>query len=395
MGKTGCDAEGALALKFAGRYQKEAEAVISSPARIELAGNHTDHQGGCVLAAAVGLFMRGAAARREDGVVNLYSEGFGEARLDFSSTEMRPQEKNTSAALIRGIGEGLKRRGYAFGGFDAYVTSDIPVGSGLSSSAAFELLMLGILSHLYNGGRVDKTEGALICQFAENDYFLKPSGLMDQMAVSLGGISSMDFSGEPKAERLFYDFKAKGYDILVTATSSHADLTAEYAAITAEMESVAGYFGKRTLSECSEEAFYAALPEIRKRAGDRAALRSLHFFSENKRPRAMAEALKKDDLPEFLRLMGESGDSSFKYLQNVYQGERPAFQPLSLVLALSEGYLREEGAVRVHGGGFGGTILALVPEDKTEGYRALMESVFGGGACRLLYITHRGMERTR
>ncbi len=360
--------------------------LISAPGRTEIGGNHTDHNHGCVLAAAVNLDTLAAVSPRGDMTVRLHSEGYPPLTLDLSDTSARPEETGTTAALIRGVADGFVRRGMRIGGFDAAVSSTVAAGSGLSSSAAFEVLAAAILDRLYNGDALDFVTRAKIGQYAENVHFGKPSGLLDQMASAAGGLVTVDFgTAEPQVRSLSYDFGAKGYVLAVVATGgSHADLTGDYAAIPAEMKAVAAHFGKTVLREVPEEDFRAELPAIRAKAGDRAVLRAMHFYAENARVARQVDALQRDDLDAFFDAIIASGRSSFMYLQNVWA--RPQEQSLSVALALAEDMLAGRGAWRVHGGGFAGTTLNFVPEDLLPRFENTMERTFGAGSCHVLGI---------
>ena len=367
--------------------------IYSAPGRTEIGGNHTDHQNGRVLAAAVNLETVAAVMPRDDGKIRLVSESFPDSFVDLSQTGPLPSDEGSSEGLIRGIAAYLSDKGYKTGGFDAYVTSTIPAGSGLSSSAAFEILFGSVLSDLYNGGSIDPVVLAMAGQFAENRYFGKPCGLMDQTACASGGLTAIDFKdpSAPEISRVDLDLKAAGYDICITNTGgSHAGLTAEYAAIPSEMRSVAGEFGQDTLRGISSEDILGRIASLRSKTSDRAILRALHFTEENERVKDEIEALKRKDLQTFFELIRRSGDSSFKYLQNIYTNSDPLTQALSVALAATDVFLGPEGAFRVHGGGFAGTIQAFVPEGLTENYRALMDNIFGEGACLVLSIRDQG-----
>ncbi|MCL2085003.1 MAG: galactokinase [Oscillospiraceae bacterium] len=365
---------------------------VSAPGRTEIGGNHTDHQRGSVLAAAVDLDMICVVSPKDEPEIRIESEGYRPEIIDLKDLSPRPDEYGRASALIRGVAAGFRRGGYEIGGLDAYTVSLVKGGSGLSSSAAFEVATGNMLSHLYNGGAVTPERIAMIGQYAENEYVGKPSGLMDQMASSVGGFVRMDFADpdNPVIEPVKFDLEASGYALCVTDTkSSHSDLNAEYAAITVEMGAVAEYFGKRFLSEVCERDFYGAIPHLRAKAGDRAVLRAIHFFDEDARVKKQAAALESGDIKEFLRLVNRSGDSSFKCLQNIYA--EPREQSLSLALALSGRVLADAGgAWRVHGGGFAGTVQAYVPHGVLSEYRAVMDGVFGEGACRALRVRPAG-----
>ena len=364
------------------------EQYFSAPGRVELGGNHTDHQHGCVLAAAVDLEMRAAVTPNHDGVIRVFSQGFAPAAVALGDWTPRPEERNTTAALVRGMAAQFIRRGAALTGLDMRVTSQVPVGSGLSSSAAFEVLLGRVFSGLCCGGSVSPEDIARMGQTAERDYFGKPCGLMDQMASSVGGLVYMDFADpvHPAMERIDCDLGASGYGLfIVDSGADHADLTADYAAIPAELEQVCRVFGAEVLRQVDETEFYRRLPAVRAAAGDRAALRAIHVFDENRRAAAEAEALRKGDFPAFLALVNASGASSWQYLQNVTSGD-PRQQALAVTLAVCRRALGGQGAVRVHGGGFAGTALAFVPDDRREMFRRTVEQTLGVDKCRLLSV---------
>ena len=364
------------------------EQYFSAPGRVELGGNHTDHQHGCVLAAAVDLEMRAAVTPNQDGVIRVFSQGFAPVEVALGDWTPRPEERNTTAALVRGMAAQFIRRGAALTGLDMRVTSQVPVGSGLSSSAAFEVLLGRVFSGLCCGGSVSPEDIARMGQTAERDYFGKPCGLMDQMASSVGGLVYMDFADpvHPAMERIDCDLGANGYGLfIVDSGADHADLTADYAAIPAELEQVCRVFGAEVLRQVDETEFYRRLPAVRAAAGDRAALRAIHVFDENRRAAAEAEALRKGDFPAFLALVNASGASSWQYLQNVTSGD-PQQQALAVTLAVCRRALGGQGAVRVHGGGFAGTALAFVPDDRREMFRRTVEQTLGVDKCRLLSV---------
>lgn len=363
--------------------------IFSAPGRTEVGGNHTDHNRGCVMAAAVGLDVIAVVSPTGDSIVKVKSEGFPEDVVDISDLEVKETEKNTSAALIRGVAAGFKNAGLDTCGFTAYTTSNVLKGSGLSSSAAFEVLIGTIFSYLCNEGKVSAVKIAQIAQYAENVYFGKPSGLMDQMASSVGGFITIDFedTANPVIDAISYDFASSGYALCIVDTKgNHADLTPEYAAIPAEMKSVAAFFGKKELRDITKAQVMENITEVRKACGDRAVSRAFHFFDDNERVGKEAEALRKGDIDSFLKLITESGNSSFKYLQNVFAVKNPAEQGISMGLYMAEDVLKGRGAVRVHGGGFAGTIQSFVPCDLLDEYAARMEAVFGKGSCYKLYI---------
>ncbi len=368
--------------------------LFSAPGRTEVGGNHTDHNHGAVLAAAVELDMLCAAAPTEDGSVELYSEGFGCIQVNISDLSMKQQEKETSAALIRGVANGMREKGYRVGGFKAYMVSDVLRGSGLSSSAAFEVLLCCIQSHLYNEGRLSPVEAAIISRYAENEYFGKPCGLMDQMACAVGGFVRMDFKDplSPVVEPI--PVATQGYALCITDThGNHEGLTGEYGAVTVEMRAVARILGREVLRDVTEEALYENAAKIRKECGDRAFLRAAHFFRDHARVEQQANALKNGNVERFMALVRESGQSSFMYLQNVYLAENPQQEPVAAALCLSEHLLQGRGAFRVHGGGFAGTIQAWLPLDLLEAYRAGMDAAFGEGSCAVSGIRAVGMAR--
>jgi galactokinase len=365
--------------------------VFSAPGRSEIGGNHTDHQKGRVLAAAVDLDMIAIVSGREDKVIRIQSEGYPMTEVDISDTESRESEKETTQALIRGVAAQFTAQGADVTGFDAYVTSNVLSGSGLSSSAAFEVLIGKIIDCRDNGGRAGAVEIAKYGQIAENKYFGKASGLMDQMASSVGNLVEIDFrdTNDPKIDSHQFNMEEAGFSLIITDTKgSHADLSSEYSSIPGEMRSVAGFFGKDYLSEIDENAFYSKLAELRSAPGisDRAILRSAHFLTENARVREEAQALDDGDIPKFLKLVNASGESSANLLQNLYSAKDPTSQAIPMALMLSRRVLGEEGACRVHGGGFAGTIQAFVPKAKVDEYVSTLEAVFGEGSCHILQI---------
>ncbi len=400
----------ALADTFAARYGACREvALFTVSGRSELSGNHTDHNHGCVIAASISLDILAIAARRDDGVARLYSEGFGEDTVDLSAyTKPDPAMFGTSASLIAGMAVGLSDAGYAVGGFDACTISDVFKGSGLSSSAAFEDMVGTILSHLYNDGGVDEVTVAKLAQLAENRFFGKPCGLMDQVACAVGGIVAIDFAdpSAPVITPLPFDMTAAGYHLCIVNTGgNHADLTDDYAAVPAEMKAVAAHFGKPVLREVREEDVIAAIPALREEVGDRAVLRALHFFAENRRvgiqKNVLLSAIGATDPEElatclrvFFNRVRESGRSSFCYLQNVYTTKNVSEQGLSLALLLCDRFLGDaQGAYRVHGGGFAGTVQAFVPSEMVDDFTALMDAAFGEGATCDLKIRPVGAAR--
>ena len=343
--------------------------IYSAPGRSEIGGNHTDHQCGRVLAASINLDAIAIVAKKESGIVL------------------------TSAGLIRGVAARLKEEGYEIGGFEAYVTSDVLNGAGMSSSAAFEVLIGNILSGLYNEGKISPVLIAQAGQYAENVFFGKPCGLMDQMASSVGNLIFIDFADvkNPVIKKVNVNFEDFNHSLCIVDTKgSHADLTDEYAAIPEEMKRVAAYFGKEILKQVDKNEFYTNIPEIRKVAGDRAVLRAMHWFEETDRVIDQVNALEEENFEEFKKLIKSSGDSSFKYLQNVYSVKNLSRQEMAVGLALSDVILKGKGVSRVHGGGFAGTIQAFVPNDIVDIYKKNMEDIFGEDACHVLKIRKYG-----
>ena len=358
--------------------------VFSAPGRSEIGGNHTDHQCGEVLAASINNDAIAIVQNLEEPCVRVISAGYEMITIYLDDLCRREDEEATTTALIRGGLAKTKEYGYQIGGFQAVVTCDVLIGAGLSSSAAFETLMGTILSELFNDGKISPIEIAMIGQFAENVYFGKPCGLMDQMACSVGSLAHIDFQNPaaPLVERIEFDLDGYGYSLCITDTKgSHADLTSDYAAIPEEMKRAAACLGKEVLTN---------LPRIREQTGDRAALRAIHYVCENERVQKEVAALRENRFGEFLRLVKESGDSSYKYLQNVYVCHDVEHQNVSIALAVSDMFLGVQGANRVHGGGFAGTIQAFVPNDIVTLYKTEMEKVFGDGACDVLKIRKYG-----
>lgn len=364
--------------------------LVSAPGRTEIGGNHTDHQRGKVLAAAVNLDTVAAVSPRADDVVRVFSDGYPTVELNLSDLAMRPGERGATAALVRGVAARMRELGFALGGFDAAVTSSVRGGSGLSSSAAFEVLICAIFDALYNGWRMDKQQRALISQYAENEFFGKPSGLLDQMASSVGGLTFMDFKEDAaRVSEIAFDFAAAGVALVVVNTGgSHDGLGDEYAAIPREMGQVAACFGEKVLRRVRPEQFRQAIPTLRGQVSDRAILRAAHFFDENARVCEEADALRRGDLDAFYRAVVASGESSFMYLQNVYA--KPDMQELSLALLLAQARLAGKGAWRVHGGGFAGTTLNFVPQKELKGFLREMEAVFGAHCCNVLDVRPEG-----
>ena len=375
---------------FSGLYPESGDIrVFTASGRTEIGGNHTDHQHGCVLAAAVSLDIIAVVSFSGRDVIRVKSEDYDAVEVKLGSLKAKKTEKGTSAALIRGIAAGFKDKGMSIGGFDAYMTSDVLSGSGLSSSAAFEVLAGTIINEGFNGGSAEAEDIARIGQFAENVYFGKASGLMDQMVSAVGGSVAVDFADpeNPVIRRVDFDFERCGYLVCITDTKgSHADLSDEYSAVAAEMKHVAEELGCKYLREADEDEFYKKLPELRKVCSDRELLRAAHFFAENKRAADEAEALSDGDTEWFFELVNESGASSAELLQNLYPCADPKNQPIPLAIMLSRRFLGGNGAVRVHGGGFAGTIQAFVPSYLASDYVAEMERIFGAGSCYVLTV---------
>ena len=362
---------------------------FSAPGRTEIGGNHTDHQRGCVLAAAVDLETVAKVTLNGERVIRVRSEGYPDVTIELDALELRESEKNTTAALVRGVAASFTERGAQLQGFDAHVRSDVLPGSGLSSSAAFEVLMGRIINELFCGGAFSAVEIAQIGQYAENVYFGKPCGLMDQMASSVGGMVFIDFEdpSRPVVEKIDFDFAAAQHALCIIDTGAdHAELTGEYAAITEELGSVSAYFGKKVLREIPYTAFVAALPDLRGQVSDRAILRAIHFYGEQVRVQQQAQALRAGDFDAFLQLVKESGRSSWMYLQNITPTGAVEQQAVALSLALCDTLLQGRGAFRVHGGGFAGTVQAYVPLDMLEDFRSGIEAVLGAGKCHILQI---------
>ena len=366
-------------------------ALISAPGRTEIGGNHTDHNHGRVLAAAVNLDTLCAVTPRNDMTVQFHSHGYSPIEISLDDLSVHDDEKGTTMALIRGVAAGMKEAGYRIGGFDAVVTSTVAGGSGLSSSAALEVMLTGALDALYNRFDMPYVLRAQISQRAENIWFGKPSGLLDQMASAAGGLVTVDFRdpAQPEVQALQYDFARKGYALVVVATGgSHADLTDQYSAIPAEMRAVARCCGQSVLRDVTAEELTARAAEIRKSAGDRALMRAFHFVNEDARVPEQVKALREDRMEDFLQLIIDSGRSSYMYLQNVYGPGTD--QSLSLALCMAEEMLAGKGAWRIHGGGFAGTTLNFVPTAEIGRFVETMDRTFGEGACKVLNIRPEG-----
>ncbi len=384
---------------FKATFGNDDVTLFSSPGRTEVGGNHTDHQFGRVLAGAVNLDNIAVAAPNGTNVVRIKSVGYPQFEANLDELEIDESMFSTSIALVKGISARLKELGFKIGGFDAVIEGRVPEGSGLSSSASFEVLIGAIISHLFNDGKLDPVENAKIGQWAENNYFGKPCGLMDQTACSVGGFITIDFEdpANPIVKALDFDFAHTGYSLVITNTGgSHANLDSEYALLPKEMKAVAKEMGHEVLRPVSMEQVVEAIPSIREKVGDRAILRAIHFQADNARVVDEVDALESNDFQKFLGLVIESGNSSYMYNQNIYAQTKENFdskmaeQGVSLGLALSELVLKGKGAWRVHGGGFAGTIQAFVPNDTLDEYISTLESVFGAGNCHKLFIRSKG-----
>ena len=383
----------ALDAGFAAAFGGGPEGYFSAPGRTEIGGNHTDHQRGRVLAGAVNLDTLAAVRLNGTNVIRIQSKGYPMSVVDLGNLEPVAEEINTTPALIRGVAARFTQLGCRVEGFDAYCESTVLPGSGLSSSAAFEVLMGTILNHLFFDGKVSQPEIAMIGQYAENVFFGKPCGLMDQTASAVGNLVTIDFFDKenPVIEPVDFDFAACGHSLcIIDSGADHADLTDEYAAIPGEIKAVAAFFGKEVLTQIDEAEFYANIPALRKACGDRAVMRCIHFYQENARVPLEVEALRSGDFDKFLSLVKQSGYSSWMYLQNVVPAGYKAHQDVAVALGLAEHYLRGRGAYRVHGGGFAGTIQAFVPNDLLDSFVAGMDAALGAGACHVLSIRPQG-----
>ena len=371
----------------------EKQHVFSAPGRTEIGGNHTDHQHGCVLAAAVDLETVATVWVDDSSLIQIDSEGYPVITVDLNELDVREDEKNTTVSLIRGIASAFVQRGAKVPGFRAKVKSTVLPGSGLSSSAAFEVLIGTILNELFFDKKLTAVEIAQVGQYAENVYFGKPCGLMDQTASSVGGMVFIDFNDptNPVVEKINFNLHDAGYALCIVDTGAdHADLTDEYAAIPAEMKQVCSFFGKDVLRQIPEEDFFAALPDLRRRVPDRAILRAMHIYEENQRVLDQVKALKENDVDSFLELVKESGRSSWMYLQNITPTGSIRHQEVAVSLALCKKLLSGKGAYRVHGGGFAGTVQAFVPLDMLNTFKDKIEAVLGKNACHVLNIREEG-----
>lgn len=374
--------------------------IYSAPGRSEVCGNHTDHQHGLCVAASINLDVVAIARPRTDGLVNVLSEGYDMIIVDSSELKYAQAEQSSTKALIKGVLKGMKEEGYAVGGFDCYLTSNVIVGAGLSSSAAFENALGTVINHLYNDGKINAIEIAKASKFAENVYFGKPCGLLDQMASSVGGLINIDFKDveNPDVKKIDVDFSSFGYSLcIVDVHASHADLTPEYAAIPQEMKSVAEFFGQTHLRNVNPEDFYANIAKIREVCSDRSVLRAYHFFEEEENVQNLVKKLEQKDFPGFLHFVKASGNSSYKFLQNIYSLKNPEKQSVSIALAFSQKYLETQkgskdskGVCRVHGGGFAGTIQAFVKDQYVQEYKENIEGIFGKDSCHVLKVRQCG-----
>ena len=381
---------------FTSIYSDREYSVFSVSGRSEICGNHTDHNRGEVLAASVDLDIIAVAAPTDDGTVYVTSEGFSENEVCLGDLDPIPSEEGTSAALIRGVCDGFFKKGHSIGGFCAYMTSSVLGGSGLSSSAAFEDMIGNIENHLYNDGEIGYIEISQISQYAENVHFGKPCGLMDQIACACGGFVHIDFAdpANPVCEKIDLDLASHGYSLCVVNTGgSHADLTDDYASVPSEMKKVASYFDKEVLRELTKEDIISNIPALREFAGDRAILRSIHFFDENERVKEASAYLAKNDIAGFFSVIKASGISSSMSLQNYFSPKAPEEQGISLACAIAKSVLEPEGICRVHGGGFAGTIQAFVPHSKLDVFKNVMETAFGKGAVTVLSVRPVGMTK--
>ena len=383
----------ALDAGFAAVFGGTPERYFSAPGRTEIGGNHTDHQRGRVLAGAVNLDTVAAVKCNGTNIIRIQSKGYPMSEVDITNLQPVEAEINSTPALIRGVVARFTEMGCKVEGFDAYCESTVLPGSGLSSSAAYEVLIGTIVNHMFFEGKVSQPEIAMIGQYAENVFFGKPCGLMDQTASAVGNLVTIDFfeAGKPVIEPVAFDFGACGHALcIIDSGADHADLTDEYAAVPGEMKAVAAFLGKEVLTEIDEAAFFAAIPEIRKACGDRAVMRAIHFYQENARVPQQVAALRAGDFDKFLALVKQSGYSSYMYLQNVIPAGYKAHQAVAVALALCEHYLAGRGAYRVHGGGFAGTVQAFVPYDILDSFVAGIDGALGTGACHVLSIRPQG-----
>ncbi len=378
---------------FSAAFGGAPERYFSAPGRTEIGGNHTDHQRGRVLAGAVNLDTQAAVRCNGTKEIRVLSQGYPMCVVNLGVLSPVPEEVNSTPALIRGVAARFVQLGCKVQGFDAYVQSTVLPGSGLSSSAAFEVLMGTIINNLFFDSKVSQPEIAMIGQYAENVFFGKPCGLMDQMASAVGGMVTIDFADKnaPNIQSVEFDFASCGHALcIIDSGADHADLTDEYAAVTQDFKALCAHFGKEVLTQVPEEAFYAAIPALRFSCGDRAVMRGIHEYEENKRVMQQVEALRTGDFDRFLELIKESGYSSYMYLQNVIPAGYVQHQDMAVALGLCQHYLQGRGAYRVHGGGFAGTVQAFVPFDLLDSFRAGIDGVLGEGACHVLSIRPQG-----
>ena len=387
------DRKAALDAGFASIFGGAPERYFSAPGRTEIGGNHTDHQRGRVLAAAVNLDTQAAVRLNGTDMIRIQSQGYPMCEVDLKVLQPQANEINGTASLIRGVAARFVELGCEVKGFDAYCESTVLPGSGLSSAAAYEVLIGTILNHLFFAGRISAPEIAMIGQYAENVFFGKPCGLMDQTASSVGGLVTIDFfeKENPNIRSVNFDFSACGHALcIIDSRASHADLTDEYAAIPGELKAVCAHFGKDVLTQIDQADFYAAIPALREKCGDRAVMRAIHFYHENDRVPQQVAALEEGNFHKFLALVKESGFSSYMYLQNVIPAGRIEHQEMAIALGLCQQYLGGKGAYRVHGGGFAGTVQAFVPFEILDSFRAGIDAVLGQGACHVLSIRPQG-----
>lgn len=369
-------------------YDREVN-IVSAPGRTEVCGNHTDHNNGKVLAASVNLDAIAVVSLNGEDTIRVKSKGHKMNVVDLNDLEPNEANYGNSTALVQGVTAGIKNLGFKVAGFDACTTSDVMGGSGLSSSAAFEVLLGSVFSYMLNDGKISAVDIAKVAQYSENVFFGKPCGLLDQMASSVGTFVTIDFksTSEPVIKKVDFDFSKSGHSLCIVDTGgNHSDLTDDYAAVRGEMEAVAKALGKNVLREISYEEFFKALPELKDKVNDRAILRAIHFYNENKRVDEAIKCLESNDFEGFKKIIIESGNSSYMLNQNVYSPKKPTEQKISLALAITKELLEGKGAWRVHGGGFAGTIQAFVPNDMLDDYKKTIESVFGEGNCHVLII---------
>lgn len=383
---------------FRSTFGREPEFLFSAPGRIEVSGNHTDHQHGCVMAAAINLETLGWVALNGTSEINLVSEGFAGCSIDLNDLSFKEEDKGTSKALVAGVAYQFEKRGAKLQGFDIYVRSEVLPGSGMSSSASFEVMIGNVFNHLFFDDKCTPVEIAQIGQWSENNFYGKPCGLMDQTACSVGNFIGIDFRDptSPVVSKLNFDFAKSGHSVcVIDSGANHAKLDDEYAAITNELRQVCRFFGKEYLRDVEETEFYDSISELRKTTGDRAVLRAIHVFNENKRVALQSEALEKGDFDTFLKYASESGKSSWRLLQNVIINGQSENQEVALALQLAWQFLDGRGAVRVNGGGFAGTILAFVPDDMLDAFKTRIEKALGAGSCLVLKINPQGGSWTK